>query len=113
MEQVLKEYLKSFEKLEDDFTSWKYLEDTNDDALSNDWLEKRTSWIYKVEVLAGIDSNKCDWAVVAIGTQRNKDSKIDIIGRLNFNKGENHDIGRVLDRALKVLTYIHPAFDKN
>lgn len=111
MKKFLKKHLKTISKLDDKYTSWEYSEDVNLDALSDEWLENRTSFIYKVGVLCAIDSNKCDWVHIAIGTQRSKDSEMEIKGTFYFNEGENDDMGRVIDRAFKLLQHIHPAFE--
>jgi len=87
MEQFLKDHLKTNSEFAEDWTNWQYSEDVNTDALSDDWLENRTSYIYRVGVLCAIDANKCDWVHIAIGTQR------------------------VIDRAFKLIQYTHPAFD--
>ena len=111
MEQFLKRHLKSISKIDDYFTSWKYSENVNPDALSNDWLENRTSYIYKVGVLCAIDANKCDWVHIAIGTQRRQNSEMEVKGVFYFNEGENDDMGRVIDRAFQLIQNTHPAFE--
>lgn len=113
MKAILKNYLASKYNLLDSYTSWFYSEDVNDDALTDAWLDKRTSYIYKVGVLCAIDSNKCDWANVVIGVQRSNESEVEIKGEFDFNEGENDDMGRVIDRAVQILTFMHPAFDKD
>ena len=111
MEQFLKDHLKTISEFNEDWTSWQYSEDVNTDALSEDWLENRTSYIYKVGVLCAIDANKCDWVHIAIGTQRSENSEMEVKGVFYFNEGENDDMGRVIDRAFKLIQYTHPAFD--
>ncbi len=97
---------------DEDWTHWQYLEDTNQDVLNNTWLENRTSFIYKVAVCIAIDANKSDWVYAAIGVQRyNEDSPTQIIGTLSFPNGENGDIGRVMQRAMKLMRYATPLFD--
>ena len=72
MQEFLRNYL--LDKIEDEkYYTFDYKEDVNKDALTNDWLENRTSYIYKVGVLTAIDSNKCDFIHVVIGTQVTND----------------------------------------
>ena len=111
MEEVLKQHLKSINNFDYEWTNWEYSESVNDDANSEDWLKNGTSYIYKVGVLCAIDSNKCDWVHVAIGTQRTEKSQPIVIGTLNFEEGENDDMGRVINRAVKLINYTHPAFE--
>ena len=87
-----------------------YVEDVNEDALSNKWLETQTSYIWKVGVLAVIDPNKCDWCYLHIGHQRNPKAEPEYVGCLCWRDGENDDIGRCLARYLKVAALIHPVF---
>lgn len=87
-----------------------YEEDTNPDALTNAWLENRTSYIYKVCILVSIDANKCDWAHIAIGYQRAEGAEPVLLGTFFFPQGENDDINRVLYRAMKMLEHVHPVF---
>lgn len=105
MEKQLKEILKSGNNFNEDWTTWKYSEDINKDALTDDWLENNTSYIYKVGVLLAIDYNKCDWVNIAIGTQRYENSNVELKGTFNFNKGENDDIGSVIDRAVNLIKF--------
>lgn len=89
-----------------------YQEDTNPDAINgDDWLKKRTSYIWKVAVLAVTDGNKCDYADVFIGHQRDPKREPEIIGQLSWGEGENDDIGRCLRRYLKLLDICHPVFE--
>jgi hypothetical protein len=90
---------------------FEYSEHKNNDALTDAWLENRTSYIYKVAVMTAIDWNKCDFAHIVIGTQRNENAKPELKGYLYFDRGENDDMGRVIERAFKLLQYIHPAFE--
>lgn len=110
MEQFLKDYLLIEKKINPEYYHFKYSEDVNNDALSEDWLENRTSYIYKVGVLAAIDSNKCDFVHVAIASMRGENSMSEIKGYFHFDKGENDDMGRTIERAFKLLQYMHPAF---
>lgn len=111
MKQFLKNHLIKEAKINSKHYDFKYLEDVNEDALSEDWLENRTSYIYKIGVLTAIDLNKCDFAYVAIASIRSKDSAPEIKGYFYFNEGENDDMGRTIDRAFKLLQSIHPAFE--
>lgn len=113
MEEFLKNQLKEKHNFNEDWTCWEYVEDVNNDTLSDDWLENRTSFIYKVGVLTAIDANKCDWVHVAIGTQRGEKSPFEIKCEMEFNEGENDDIARVLKRALQCLEVIHPVFHED
>lgn len=113
MKQFLKDHLKTITEFDEHWTNWQYSENVNPDALSEDWLENQTSCIYKVSVLCAIDANKCDWVHVAIGTQRSENSEMEIKGVFYFNEGENDDMGRVIDRAFKLMQYTHPAFEVN
>lgn len=90
---------------------WIYKEDANQDALTDEWLENRTSYIYKVGVLCAIDSNKCDFVHIAIGTQRDQNSTPELKGSFYFDEGENDDMGRVIKRAIQCLELIHPVFE--
>ena len=111
MEEFLKDHLNTVSELSDEWTHWDYSEDTNTDALSDEWLDNRTSYIYKVGVLCAIDSNKCDWAYIAIGTQRTDQHAPEVKGVFHFNQGENDDMGRVMDRAMNMIRLAHPAFE--
>lgn len=93
------------------YYSFDYLDNVNNDVPNNVWLENQTSFIYKVAVMTAIDSNKCDFAHVVIGTQRYKDSEPELKGYLYFCEGENDDMGRVIERAFRLLPLIHSAFD--
>ena len=105
MENYLKEELKKvFPDIEDEYVYFDYSENINVDVDDKDtWLEKRTSYIYKVATLAAIDNNKCDYASIIIGTQRSENSTPEIVGTLNFHRGENDDMGRVIKRAVDLL----------
>lgn len=112
MEKLLKDFLIFYgtSGLEQ-WANWQYSENCNPDVLDRTWVEKRTPFIYKVGVMAAIDSNKCDWAYIAIGAQRHEGSEIDIVGHLKFKNGENDDMGRTMKRAFALLSEMHPAFD--
>lgn len=89
-----------------------YKECVNPDAINgDDWLEKRTSYIWKVGVLATWDSNKCDWVNVFIGHHRSPDHEPEFIGHLYWQDGENDDIGRCLNRYINLLEWVHPVFE--
>ena len=93
MEEFLRNYLS--DKIgNEEYYTFDYKEDVNKDALTDDWIENRTSFIYKVGVLTAIDSNKCDFIHIVIGTQ------VD-------------DVARVIDRAVNLLKSIHPVFNKD
>lgn len=109
MEDFLKEELLKHIK-NDDYYSFSYQEDINNDALTDAWLEKETSYIYKVAVMTAIDSNKFDFAHVVIGVQREQNSDYQLKGYLYFSEGENDDMGRVIKRSLDLLEYMHSAF---
>lgn len=87
-----------------------YAENVNEDALSDKWLETGTGYIWKVGVLAVIDPNKCDWAYLHIGHQRNPRAEPEYIGCLYWQGGENDDIGRCLTRYIEAAAFIHPVF---
>lgn len=91
-----------------------YEENENRDAISSndDWLKNGTSWIYKVGVLVVIDANKCDFMWILIATQRNEFESYEFIGLLHFNKGENDDVARTLNRVMKELKFMHPVFSE-
>ena len=112
MKELLKDYLQNEKKIKPEYYSFEYSEDTNVDALSDDWLENRTSYIYKIGVLAAIDSNKCDFVHVVIASIRDENSTPEIKGYFHFDKGENDDMGRTIDRAFKLLQYMNSVFQK-
>lgn len=112
MKNELKKVLLSQQNFYKEGAVFDYSESINEDALSEDWLKNRTSYIYKVGVLTAIDSNKCDWVYVVIGSQRHPKSPVQIIGILHFESGENDDIRSVIDRAVDLLNYSHPVFEK-
>jgi hypothetical protein len=87
-----------------------YAEDVNPDAIDGDkWLDNDTSYIWKVGVLAQWDSNKCDYARLFIGHER-QPGRAEFIGMLHWRAGENDDIGRCLLRYLECASSIHPVF---
>lgn len=92
---------------------WKYSEDINPDALTEDWLEKRTSYIWKVAVLTAVDSNKLDFTHVAIGVQRDDKNLPELKGTFYFDEGENDDMGRVIHRAVSLLENMHNIFQND
>ena len=90
-----------------------YAEDVNPAAIDGDrWLKERTSFIWKVGVLAQWDSNKCDYARLFIGHER-EPGNCAFIGCLFWRGGENDDIGRCLPRYLRIAQRLHPVFDLN
>lgn len=110
MKKELTEHLKSVYKIDEEYTVWHYHDDVNNDALSQDWLDKNTSYIYKVSIVLAIDSNKCDWVYLAIGMQRSDKSDPIVLGSLHFKEGENDDMGRTLQRTIELCQYAHSAF---
>lgn len=90
-----------------------YTEDINPDALTDAWLDRGTSYIWKVGALSITDSNKCDWIYVAFGVQRGEHSRPELKGAMYFDDGENDDPGRVIRRAIECLSWQHPVFDKD
>ena len=78
-----------------------YSENVNDDALSDDWLNNGTSYIWKVGVLSIADGNKRDWGYLFIGHHRDKDHPFEFIGKLFWQDGENDDPGRCLKRYIE------------
>ena len=111
MEKFLKDYLLNEKKINPSYYHFRYSENINPDALSDDWLENRTSYIYKVGVLVATDSNKCDFAHVAFGSMRDDQSEPQLKGYLYFEEGENDDMGRTIQRAFEMMQYLHPAFE--
>lgn len=89
----------------------RYAEDVNPDAINgDDWLKNRTPYIWKIGVLITNDSNKCDWVDVFIAHER-EPNNIDFIGHLNWPDGENDDIGRSVQRYVKLLQNNHYIFE--
>lgn len=86
-----------------------YHESVVPEALTGEWLDARKSYIWKVGVLAQWDSNKCDWARIFIGQER-QPGDLQFIGVLHWSEGENADIGRCLQRYVDVASWIHPVF---
>lgn len=92
----------------------RYKEHVNPDAINGDaWLESRTSYIWKVGILAAWDANKCDWVNVFIGHHRKPDYDMEFIGHLYWQDGENDDIGRCLVRYLECMRFCHPVFEND
>jgi hypothetical protein len=87
--------------------NYAYSEDVNPDAANGKWLERGTSYIWKIGVLAVIDSNKCDYVTVYIAHERSKPENemhfVEVIGKLHWRDGENDDIARSLQRYMKCL----------
>ena len=111
----MKEFLLQKADLSEYLKEWcqiKYRENINPDAINGDaWLDKGTTYIWKVGVLAVIDANKCDWVQVLIGHQRSPDRPMEFIGKLNWQDGENDDIGRSLDRYLDLMRSMDTVFE--
>lgn len=106
-----KRYLEDRKNQESDSYGYSiyYKSDIEEDALSGDWLENRTSYVWKVGIAAFVDANKCDWVYVYIGHQRSDSSTPQFIGCLYWENGENDDIPRSVDRYLKIMKKI-PVF---
>jgi len=111
MQEFLRRALVERYNINDDGLFYEYREDVNADANSNAWLENGTSYIYKVATLCAIDSDKCDYVYMAIGVQREHYAPQELKATFYFDEGENDDIGRVLNRALKLIQISHPAFE--
>jgi hypothetical protein len=79
-----------------------YAEDVNEDALTNAWLDKSTSYIYKVGCLRLFDDNKRDFGWAFVGIERDP-GDFQYLGSLYFRDGENTDCGRVMRRVLACL----------
>lgn len=73
------------------------------------WLDDNTSYIWKVGVLGQWDSNKFDYARLFIGHER-EPGRLEFIGCLHWQGGENDDIGRCLQRYVNIAGDIHPVF---
>ena len=78
-----------------------YRESANPDALSDDWLENRTTYIYKVGVYIVHDDNKMDWLYAFYGYQRYEKGGFQFLGYLNFPRGENDDMERTFGTIFK------------
>lgn len=91
----------------------RYTESVNPDALSEAWLDNRTTYIWKVGVLSLIDSNKADFARIYIGHHRAPARPVELIGMLNWQDGENDDIGRSLRRYVDTVDGHHPIFEND
>lgn len=82
----------------------RYLQNVNEDALSDVWLDNGTSYIWKVGVLTIIDGNKRDWAYAFIGHHREPNRSCEFIGVLHWRDGENADPGPCLRRYVSLLS---------
>lgn len=96
--------------LEDDWTHAAYSQDTNDDALSDAWLDKGSSYIWRVGTLSIWDANKCDWCGLVFGQRRDPDRRPEVIGSARWDDGENDDPARTFVRALTAAAMVHPVF---
>lgn len=86
----------------------RYAEDTNPDAINGDaWLDNNTTYIWKIGVLAQIDSNKRDHASLFIAHER-QPGRFEFIGMLNWNGGENDDIARSIQRYVRLAASADP-----
>ncbi len=81
----------------------KYRERVNRDALSDDWLKNRTTYIYKVGVYIVMDDNKMDWLYAFYGMQRRETGGFEFLGYLNFPQGENDDMARTFDSIFDMI----------
>jgi hypothetical protein len=79
----------------------KYRETVNPDALSDDWLQNNTTYIYKVGVYLVYDSNKMDWLYAFYGYQRYEKGGMAFLGYLQFPQGENDDMSRTFTTIFK------------
>lgn len=102
--EQLRDKFPEFKKHED-LHNFQYVENVNEDADSDTWLEKGTSFIHTIGILAAVDSNKLDWAYFAIGQKRMSHSKPILIGFLEFPQGENDDITRTIKRINKIFKH--------
>ena len=125
LEQFLRGEADRLHPIDDDWPDCRrYVEDTNRDAHPSApvvdpgdggrpepaWLARRTTYIWKVGLLAQWDSNKCDWAYLFIGHER-EPGQYQFIGCLHWEGGENDDIGRSLTRYLALAQLVgHPVF---
>lgn len=79
-------------------------ESVNPDALSGDWLENDTTYIYKVGTYIVSDDNKMDWLYAFYGYQRQEDSGFEFLGYLHFPQGENDDMDRTFNSIINHIT---------
>lgn len=112
-QQLFDKYPGMIQEDEDGCYFWKYSEDINPHALTDDWLEERTSYILKVAVLVAMDSNKLDFCHIAIGVQRDNKNQPELKGTFYFDEGENDDMGRVIHRAVSLLENMHNVFQND
>lgn len=59
---------------------------------------KHSSYVYRVGVLYMRDANKCDFAEIHIAFQNDKNGKIQYLGKLDFEDGENMDLLSTVQR---------------
>lgn len=128
LEQFLRDQADRLHPIDEEWPdSREYVEDVNDDAhhsarpvwcestrsMEDAWLANNTSYIWKVGVLAQWDSNKCDWAYLFIGHER-EPGRHHFIGCLHWEGGENDDIGRSLPRYVALAQLLrHPVFHED
>lgn len=87
-----------------------YVEHANDGVLDDGWMVDGSSFIWKVGLLAVVDSNKADWVKVLIATEH-QPGCVEMMGKMDFPKGVNDDVGRVLNRVFSLFTKLdHPIF---
>lgn len=118
LESLLRDKAKLIIDDADDFCgcSVSYSEDENADAINGDaWLERRTSYIWKVGALGVVDGDKADWVRLYIGHQRSPRLGPEFIGELYWRDGENDDVGRCLRRYIKTLDAynVHTVFHED
>lgn len=101
------------EIFDDEYPDWvEYDENINPHAANGkEWLDKGSSYIWKVGILMTWDSNKFDYCTIFIGHQRDPEAESEFIGLLHWKDGEGDDIGRCLTRYLKILRSAHPSFE--
>ena len=69
------------------------------------------SYIHRVGVLVIWDANKCDWCELAIGHRKQPDHRAEFVGILYWSDGESDDPARMMKRALKAASWVHPVFN--
>jgi hypothetical protein len=95
----------------DDWTHARYTQNDNPDALTDEWLQRQTSYIWRVGVLAFWDANKCDWCGLVIGQRRSPQHQPEFKGLMYWDDGENDDPARVVRRAMDAAADLHPVFN--
>jgi hypothetical protein len=93
-----------------DWAHSKYVQDDNNDALSEEWLDKKTSYIWRVGALIIWDANKCDWCGIWFGQRREPNYKIQFKGSMYWDDGENDDPARTVRRVMELAAQVHSVF---